>query len=311
MSDLAQSDRNAARLTRFAWLSIAAAVITIALKTGAWLLTGSIGLLSDALESVVNLVAAVIALVALTVAARPADEGHEHGHEKAEYLSSGTEGLMILLAAIGIIFTAAKRLMWPQPLERLGFGLLVSVVASLVNLGVALVLRRAGRRYNSITLEADATHLLTDVFTSVGVILGVGAVALTGWARLDPIIAIAVGLHIVLSGVRLLSRSIHALLDASIGKEDRERVVKILDGYAEAGVRWHALRTRQSGQRVFVTVHILVPGEWTVQRAHDLAEEIEWKLRHALGVATIMTHLEPIEDEVSYRDEGLDRQTSG
>ncbi|MGZ3477334.1 MAG: cation diffusion facilitator family transporter, partial [Polyangiales bacterium] len=278
-------------LTRFAWLSIAAALVTIALKTAAWKLTGSVGLLSDALESIVNLVAAVVALIALTVAAQPADEGHEHGHDKAEFFSSATEGVLIVVAAIGILFTGVRRLIWPVPLERLGIGLVISAVAALVNLAVALVLLRAGKKHQSITLEADAHHLLTDVATSIGVIAGVGLVAVTGIEKLDPIVAILVGIWIIRNGVVLVSRSITGLLDPAIDAAARERVVAILDGYPE--IRWHALRTRLSGPLSFVTVHILVPGEWTVQRGHDLVERIEMDIRHELGTCTVMTHLEP------------------
>jgi cation diffusion facilitator family transporter len=294
-------------LTRFAWLSIAAAVVTIALKTLAWLLTDSVGLLSDALESIVNLTAAIIALVALRVAAQPADEGHEHGHEKAEFFSSATEGVLIIVAAVGIFITAVRRLIWPAPVERLGIGLLISGVAGLVNFGVAMVLLRAGRKHQSITLEADAHHLFTDVVTSIGVIVGVGMVGLTHIQRLDPIIAILAGLWIINNGVRLVARSITGLLDPAIASADRARIVEILDGHRD--IKWHALRTRVAGPRTFVTVHVLVPGHWTVQRGHDLAEQIERDIRHVLGASTVMTHLEPIEDQVSYADEGLDRAT--
>ena len=292
---------------KFAWLSIAAAALTIGLKLGAWALTGSVGLLSDALESIVNLVAAIVALIALTVAARPADEGHEYGHTKAEYFSSAAEGLLILVAAAGIMATAVSRLIHPQPLEKLGLGLVVSVVATLVNLAVALVLRDAGKRYHSVTLEADAAHLLTDVVTTVGVLIGIGVVLLTGYTRLDPIVAILVALWIVRSGVLMVRKSTEGLLDTSIPKDERARVEAILDGYPNT--KWHALRTRQAGVRTFVTVHLLVPGDWTVQRGHDLAEEIEARIRGVFHRATVLTHLEPIEDELSYRDQELDRQT--
>ena len=294
---------------RFAWLSIAAAALTIALKLGAWALTGSVGLLSDALESVVNLVAAIVALIALTVAARPADEEHEWGHTKAEYFSGATEGILILIAAAGILVTAVERLIHPRELEHLGWGLGISVVASLVNLGVALVLRTAGQRYESLTLEADAIHLLTDVITTAGVLAGVAAVWATGFTRLDPILAIAVALWIVRSGVMIVQKSTAGLLDSSIPREQRAKVETILEEYRERGAQWHALRTRQAGVRTFVTVHILVPGEWTVQQGHDLAEEIEARIRGVFTRATVLTHLEPIEDEVSYRDQELDRQT--
>jgi cation diffusion facilitator family transporter len=293
---------------RFAWLSIAAASLTIALKLGAWAMTRSVGLLSDALESIVNLVAAIVALIALTVAAQPADEEHEYGHTKAEYFSGATEGVLIIVAAVGIMVTALERLVHPQPLERLGLGLAISVIASLINAGVALVLHRAGKRYNSIALEADSHHLLTDVFTTGGVLLGMGVVMMSGWAILDPIIAIAVALWIVRTGITIVRQSMAGLLDSSIPREQRARVEEILDGYA--GIKWHALRTRQAGVRTFVSVHLLVPGAWTVQRGHDLAEQIESKIRSVFTRATVLTHLEPIEDDVSYRDQGLDRLTA-
>lgn len=295
---------------RFAWLSIAAAALTIGLKLGAWALTHSVGLLSDALESIVNLVAAIVALIALTVAAQPADDEHPHGHTKAEYFSGGTEGLLILIAALGIMVTAIERLIHPRALERLGIGLAVSVVASLVNLAVALVLRRASARYESMTLEADAHHLLTDVITTAAILIGVGAVMVTGWTPLDPILAIAAALWIGRTGVVIVRQSMGGLLDSSIPPAQRARVETILNGYREYGVQWHALRTRQAGVRTFVSVHVLVPGAWTVQHGHDLAEEIESKIRGVFTRATVLTHLEPVEDEVSYRDQELDRQTA-
>jgi len=294
-------------LLRFAWLSIGAAVVTIALKSAAAWLTGSVGLLSDALESVVNLVAAVIALVALTVAARPADDEHAHGHEKAEYLSAGAEGAMIFVAAVTIIVTAINRLLHPQPLEKLGIGLAVSVVASLVNLAVAVVLLRAGRQHRSITLEADGRHLMTDVVTSAGVVIAVLAVGVTGWQKLDPIIAIAVAVNIVLVGLRLLRRAIAGLLDHSVPEEQMAEIRAVLDRYRSQEVQFHALRTRESGRRSFVSFHVLVPGQWSVKRGHDLVERIEADLHAVVPRPTITSHLEPLEDPASYGDEGLDR----
>jgi cation diffusion facilitator family transporter len=296
-------------LTRFAWLSIGAAVATIGLKAAAYLLTGSVGLLSDALESLVNLMAAVVALVVLTVAARPPDDDHAYGHDKAEYFSSGVEGGLILLAAGSIAYAAANRLLDPQPVEQAGLGLAISVVASAINLVVARVLLQAGRHYHSITLEADAHHLITDVWTSVGVIVGVAAVALTGWERLDPIIALIVAANIVWSGVRLLQRSALGLLDTALPADERARVVAILAAYAEReGVQHHALRTRQAAARRFVSVHILVPGGWTVHAGHALLERIERDVRAALPNATVFTHLEPLEDPESFEDQTLDRR---
>jgi cation diffusion facilitator family transporter len=298
-----------ASLTRFAWLSIGAAVATIGLKAGAYFVTGSVGLLSDALESLVNLVAAVVALVVLTIAARPPDDDHAYGHDKAEYFSSGVEGGLILIAAASIAWAAVGRLRDPQPIEQAGLGLAISVAASAINLVVARVLLQAGRHYRSITLEADAHHLMTDVWTSVGVVLGVGAVALTGWERLDPIIALIVAANIVWSGARLLQRSALGLLDTALPADERAQVVAILTAYADReGVQFHALRTRQAGARRFVSFHILVPGTWTVQRGHALLECIESDVRAALPNTTVFTHLEPIEDPESFEDQTLDRQ---
>ena len=295
-------------LTRFAWLSIAAAITTIGLKFTTYLLTGSISLLSDALESVINLIAAIVALTALTFAARPPDAEHAYGHEKAEYFASGVEGALILIAAASIIYAAVDRLLHPQPIEQVTVGLAIAIAASLINLIVARILLQAGRHYRSITLEADANHLMTDVWTSVGVVLGVIAVVLTGWYQLDPIVAIAVALNIIWSGSRLLRRSALGLLDTALSPADREQVEAILNGFREReGVGYHALRTRQAGSRCFVSVHILVPGIWTVTRGHLLLEQVEAALRHALPGSTIFTHLEPIEDPLSFADQTLDR----
>jgi len=295
-------------LTRFAWLSIAAAVVTIALKTAAYFITGSVGLLSDAVESVVNLIGGIMALAMLTVAARPADEDHAYGHGKAEYFSSGVEGSLILVAAISIAVAASVRLVTPKPLQELGVGLTVSVAASVVNLVVALVILRAGRKHNSITLEANARHLLTDVWTSVGVLGGVGAVAITGWQRLDPLVALLVAANIVWTGVGIVRRSIGGLMDSALGTKDVTIVRQVLDGYAAGGVQFHALRTRQAGAQKFVSVHVLVPGEWTVQRGHELLERIEGDIRRALPDAVAFTHLESLDDPASWEDESLERR---
>jgi cation diffusion facilitator family transporter len=294
-------------LTRFAWLSIAAAVVTISLKASAYLLTGSVGLLSDALESIVNLVAAVVALVALSVAAREPDEERAYGYQKAEYFSSGTEGTLILIAAASIIFTAVNRLLHPAPLESVGLGLVVSAVASAVNFVVALRLRDAGRKYESITLEADAHHLMTDVWTSIGVIIGVAGVSLTGWLWLDPLVALGVALNIIRAGVDLVRRSALGLLDTAIPAPERAKLQAILESYRSNGIEWHAVRTRQAGTRRFVSFHLLVPGDWTVQRGHDLVEDMEREIRSTLNRVTVFTHLEPIEDPLAWEDIGLDR----
>ena len=297
-----------ASLKRYAWLSIAAALSTILLKGWAWWLTGSVGLLSDALESFVNLAGAMMALAMLTLAAIPADDNHAHGHGKAEYFSSAFEGFLILVAAVSIAYAAIERLSNPQPLESVGIGLGVSVVASIINLVTSRILMGVGRKYKSITLEADAHHLLTDVWTSVGVIAGVGLVWLTGWLWLDPVIAILVALNIVWTGWQLLQRSTAGLMDASIPEEELKTIEGILDGYRQQGLEFHALRTRQAGTRAFVTVHVLVPGTWTVQDGHDWSERIEADIRQAVTHAHITTHLEPMEDPVSLADQDLDRQ---
>jgi cation diffusion facilitator family transporter len=296
------------RLTQYAWLSIAAALLTIGLKVLAFALTKSVGLLSDAIESGVNLVAALMALAMLSVAARPPDEEHAFGHSKAEYFSSGVEGALILVAAGSIIWTAVGRLLAPEPLEGLGVGLALSTAASGINYGVARVLLGAGRRYNSITLEADARHLQTDVWTSVGVLAALGVVTLTGWQVLDPVIAIAVAANIVWSGTSLVRRSILGLMDTAISAEDQEQITKILDSHAAKGVRYHDLRTRQSGAQQFITVHVLVPGRWNVQRGHDLLEAMESEIRAALPRATVSTHLEPVEDPVAWEGPLAERE---
>jgi cation diffusion facilitator family transporter len=298
---------NRSSLTRFAWLSIAAAILTIALKVAAYLITGSVGLLSDAIESIVNLIGGIMALAMLTVAARPADEDHAYGHGKAEYFSSGVEGGLILVAAISIGVAAVQRLIAPRPLEEVGLGLAVSVVASLVNLGVALLLLRVGRRHNSITLEANARHLLTDVWTSVGVIVGVTVVALTDWERLDPIVALLVAANIVKTGVGIVRRSILGLMDTALPGEDIEHVHKVLQNYRADGVQFHALWTRQAGARKFISLHVLVPGNWTVQRGHELLDRIEADIRRALPESVVFTHLESLDDPASWDDQTLER----
>jgi cation diffusion facilitator family transporter len=291
---------NRERLFRLLWLSIAAAIATIALKTAAWLLTGSVGLLSDAAESCVNLVAAVVAMGALRWATKPADEGHAYGHAKAEYLSAGVEGALIFVAAVGIGVTAVDRLFDPQPIQDAGIGIAVSAVASLINLGVGLVLLRAGRRERSIVLEADGRHLMTDVWTSAAVIAGVGAVAITGWDPLDPLIALVVAVNIVRTGGSLIRRSVGGLMDRALDPPELASIQEVLRRYEEQGVQFHALRTRQAGAIAFVSVHVLVPGAWSVQRGHDLLEDVESDLRERLPYATFFTHLEPREDPRSF-----------
>jgi cation diffusion facilitator family transporter len=291
---------NRSSLTRFAWLSISAAILTIGLKTAAYLITGSVGLLSDAIESLVNLAGAIMALSMLTIAARPADEDHTYGHSKAEYFSSGVEGTLIVLAAVSIAVTAIPRFFHPVPLEQVGLGLAVSVAAALVNLGVALILLRAAKKHESITLKANAHHLLTDVWTSVGVVAGVGAVVLTGWQRLDPAVALIVAGNIVWSGFGIVRDSVAGLMDTSLPPEELKIVRDILDQLSrQHGIQCHDLRTRQAGNSRFVSLHVLVPGTWTVHRGHELAERIESDIRSALRDVEVITHLESLDGPAS------------
>jgi len=300
--------QNRASLTRFAWLSIGAAIATILLKSAAYYLTGSVGLLSDAIESLVNLAGAIMALVMLTIAARPADESHVYGHSKAEYFASITEGFLILGAATGIMIAAVQRITHPRLLEGLGLGLTVSIIASVINLIVSRILLQAGRKGQSITLEADAHHLMTDVWTSIGVIGGVAIAGFTGWSILDPLLAIAVALNIIWTGIQLVNRSVAGLMDAALPENEQQLIEQVMMKYREKGVNFHALRTRQAAARRFVSVHMLVPGDWTVHDAHHTAEDFESDIRAALGgVITVFTHLEPAEDELSMEDMFLDR----
>ena len=300
------TDRHSLR--KFAWLSIGAAITTITLKGAAYALTGSVGLLSDAIESFVNLVAATMALAMLTVAARPPDDEHHWGHDKAEYFASGVEGALIVAAAISIAVVAVGRLLHPQPLAKAGLGLLVSSLASVINFVVARVLLGAGRTFDSITLEADARHLMTDVWNSAGVIAGVGLVALTGWTRLDPIVALLVAANIVYTGWRLVQRSVQGLLDRALPVAEGEAVERILASYRAQGLEIHAVRSRQAAARRFVSMHVLVPGEWTVHRGHELLERIEQEIRGCVSNCTVLTHLEPVEDPLSFDDIDLDRK---
>lgn len=308
MAALSPSPARTRKLERLLWLSIAAAVATISLKTLAWVLTDSVGLLSDAAESVVNLVAAVFALVVVRWAARPADEEHAYGHEKADYLAAGVEGSLILVAAATIAFAAIGRLVDPVPLDDVGVGLAVSVFASLINLAVARILITVGREERSLVLEADGRHLMTDVWTSVGVVVGVGAVVITGIDRLDPIIALLVALNIVATGVSLVRRFVGGLMDRALSGDELTQIEHVLASFTNGEVLFHALRTRRAGRRAFVSVHVLVPGDWTVQRGHDLAEQVEARLRGVLQHATVFTHLEPADDPTSFADTELDRR---
>ena len=295
------------RLGRLLWLSVAAAVTTIALKALAWQVTGSVGFLSDALESVVNLVAALVAMAMLRWASTPPDEQHLFGHEKAEYFSAGVEGGLILLAAVSIAWTAIGRLIHPVALEELGIGIALSAAASIVNLGVGIALVRAGTRSRSITVEADGRHLLTDVWTSAGVIAGVLVVGATGWLRVDPVVALLVAANIVVTGVSLLRRAGAGLMDHALSSAERDALERLLERYRDDDVSFHAVRTRQAGRRSFVSLHVLVPAAWTVSEAHALADRLEREIQSALPGSSVITHLEPSGERVSLVDAELDQ----
>lgn len=296
-------------LTSYAWLSIAAAVVTLSLKLLAWWLTGSVGLLSDAVESLVNLAAAILALVALWVAAQPPDDEHAFGHTKVEYFSSGIEGALILLAAAGIGWNAVHRLLSPHALESVGLGLAISVLASLVNLVVSRILMRAGREAHSPALQADAHHLMSDVWTSAGVVVALALVGVTGWLWLDPLIGLLLAGHILWMAVRLMRESMLGLMDTGLPPDEMKAIRGVLDRYSEDGVQHHALRTRQAGAWRFMSVHVLVPGDWTVTRGHELVEKLEDDIRRCVPRLTVLTHLEPLEDPASWDDVKLDRGT--
>ena len=300
MSLSSQQSTGTPDLSRYGWLAVATALATIALKAGAWLVTGSVGLLADAAESIVNLVAAVVALIALKIAVKPADANHNFGHTKAEYFSAAVEGVMIFIAAISIGIFAVQRLLVPQPLEAVGVGLAISVVASVLNGAVALLLIRAGRRHHSIALKADGKHLMTDVWTSAGVLAGIVLVWLTGWDWLDPVIAIAVGVNILFAGYALVQESTAGLMDVSLPEEDNERLRAILSSRAGAEVGFHLMRTRVSGTRQFMEFHLLVPDEWSVKQGHDFLEDLSDEIVSEFPRMTVTGHIEPINDARSY-----------
>ena len=294
-------------LTKYAWLSIGAASLTIIIKFVAYLATGSVGLLSDALEGIINLAAALVVLITLKIVEQPPDESHQYGHDKVEYFSSGIEGTLIIIAALIILLTSIQRLFNPQPLEQIGLGLVLALIASGINLFVGQLLIRTGKEHDSITLEADGKHLMSDVWTSVAVVLGVAVAGLTGLNWLDPIVAIIVGLKIGWEGIRIFGRTSQGLMDSAIVPEERVLVEDVLNKYCQEGLEWHALRTRQSGSRRFISVHILVPGNWTNQEAHDFAEHIESNIRGQIHFCSVFTHVEPLEDPRAFVDQNLER----
>jgi len=296
---VAQTRQN---LTRYAWLSIAAAVVTITMKMVAWQVTGSVGLLSDAAESLVNLAAAMLALWMLSIAAKPPDENHQFGHDKAEYFSAAVEGILIFIAAVLIIYSAVTRLLHPRELESVGVGVIISALAAVVNGVVGMILIRAGRKHRSPTLVADGKHLWTDVVTSAGVIVAIILVFVTKWTLLDPIVALVVGANIIITGVRLIRDSTQGLMDITLPEEENTAIAEILAGFTSDDVRFHGLRTRLSGSQRFAVVDMLVPGSWTVKHSHDLIEEVHAALEEAYPGLEIQIHLEPIEDPRAYGD---------
>lgn len=295
-------------LQRYAWMSVAAAIVTIGLKTWAWQVTGSVGMLSDALESLINLAAALLALSMLRLAAAPPDAAHPYGRFKAEYFASGIEGALIVFAAVTIAYEAVPRLVDPQPISAPLLGIAISAVASAVNLACGLLLISAGKRLHSIALEADGHHLMSDVWTSVAIVGGVGLVAATGWHVLDPLIAIGVAVHIVFTGFMLMRRSFAGLLDAAIPEAEQAEIEKIFAEYRKRyGVEFHALLTRQAGARRFISFHLLVPDAWPVDRAHQLSEEVESRIGSLVPNAIMLSHLEPLSQPASYDDVKLER----
>ncbi|HPS56811.1 MAG TPA: cation diffusion facilitator family transporter [Spirochaetota bacterium] len=287
---------------KFIWVSIAASVITISLKSTAYLLTGSVGLLSDAIESFINLAAAIMALVMLLIASSPPDREHPFGHHKAEYFSSVTEGIMILLAAIAIGVTAIERLLRPQPVEQLGIGLLISTGASLINLSVAVMLLRAGKKYRSITLEADGRHLMTDVWTTGGVLVALLLVKVTGWIILDPVIAILVAANIVFTGIKLIIRSVSGLMDSALSEDEQNSISKVLDSCCTDVMKYHSLYTRRAASRNFIFVHLLMPGNWDISNGHKITKEIEQKIKDVLNNSDVFIHIEPLDDPDAFDD---------
>lgn len=286
-------------------LSILAALLTLGLKFTAYSLTGSVGLLSDAAESLVNLLAAVTAFLSLLYAARPVDESHTYGHEKIEFFSSGMEGTLILVAAVGIAWYAVQRLFAPAPLESVDVGLLISLAASGINLGVGQLLLRVGRKHHSIILEADGKHLMTDVWTSVAVLIGVLLAWLTGITALDPLCALLMAGHIAWTGVDLVWRSFDGLMDHALPPGELAQLRRAIEAQLRPGMTFHALRTRRAGARRFIDFHLLVPGDLSVQQAHDVAERMEEAVRQEFAEAEVVVHIEPIEEQAAWEDSAL------
>jgi cation diffusion facilitator family transporter len=291
-----------AQVARYLKVSVAVAVATIGLKTAAWWFTGSVSLLSDALESLVNLAGAMFALAMVTVAAQPADEDHPYGHHKAEYFSSGFEGVMITVAALAIVWASVQRLLAPQPLDQVGLGLVLSVLSSALNAALAFAMLRKARELRSIALEADARHLYTDVWTSAGVVLGLLAAVGTGWIWLDPVIAIAVALNILREGAALVRRSADGLMDRSLEPEVRAEIDRTLDVFRHQAIRFDHVVTRRAGQRRFVDLHMHMPAGWTLGRAAAVRTSVEQALMSAVPGLRATIQLLPMDVEAHFDD---------
>jgi cation diffusion facilitator family transporter len=287
---------------KYIWISVAASITTILLKGIAYFLTSSVGLLSDAIESFINLAAAVMALVLITIAVSPPDKEHPFGHSKAEYFSSVIEGILIFLAAIAIGVTSIERIINPRPLQDLGIGLLISVAASFINLFVALALLKAGKRYDSITLEADARHLLTDVWTTGGVLIGLLIVKFTGWVILDPVIAVFVALNIVVTGIKLIMKSVSGLMDEALPEDQLTAVKGILDKYKCEKIIYHSLYTRKAASKNFIFLHLLMPANWHISRGHEITKKIESEIQSLLSESDVFIHIEPLNDSDAFDD---------
>ena len=281
---------------QMALLSIATSLATLALKFGAYFLTNSVSLLSDALEALVNLAAGIIALAALTIAETPADDRHTYGHDKAEYFSSGVEGTLILVAALSIIYAAWDRFQHPAPLANLGPGIIVGLLAAAMNYATARLMLKVARKHDSITIEADARHLLTDVWTSGGVLGGLLIIFFVPrWQLLDPLIAVGVGLHIIYTGIELLRRSVEGLMDTALSPREIHKTEQLIQAELPAGATFHALRTRKAGARRFIEFHLLVPGETSVSESHVLCDRIEESITGQLAKSSVTIHVEPQE----------------
>ena len=294
-------------LRRYAWISLLVAFVVIFLKIAAYILTDSVSLLSDALESVVNILGASATMWALAVSEQPPDDEHAHGHDKAEYFSSGFEGALVLVAAIVIISTAIVRFVHPQEIDASPYGIALALGTSGINFILARWLLRAAKQHDSMALEADARHLMSDVVTSIAVSGGIVLAVLTSIQWIDPLFALLVGLNIIRTGWDLVKRSADGLLDASLLPADHQRVLSVIHHFKSENIDFHAIRTRRSGARKFVTFHVLVPGDWSVQRGHEVLEAIEIELTHAIPHLHVTTHLEPNDDPSSFHDIELHR----